>query len=376
MKLCTLYKKSSKGVIQQWTIRVIDDECGAGVIETVHGQVGGKLQTTTDTITEGKNLGKANETSPLDQAHAEAQAKWEKQKKKGYVETKAAAEAGELDALIEGGINPMLAHPYSKQAHKVKYPCFGQPKLDGIRCIAILEDGMCTLWSRTRKLITGVPHVARAVEKKFKGYEITLDGELYNHDFKKDFEQIVSFVRQETPAEGHEVVQYHVYDVVNDQKFQDRKAFLGDFFAETEQQKTIVLVDTFHVAVEEDVDNDFQAAIKRGYEGLMLRNSEGLYANKRSVDLQKVKEFEDSEFDIVGIEEGRGKLQGHAIFKCKTKEGSEFLAKMKGETSKLKEYFDNHKLWLGKKLTVQYQGLTGREKVPRFPVGVAIRDYE
>ena len=109
----------------------------------------------------------------------------------------------------------------------------------------------------------------------------------------------------------------------------------------------------------------------------MVRNVHSLYVNKRSYDLQKVKDFSDEDFVIVGVEEGRGKLAGHVgAFICKTDDGKQFLAKMSGETSRLKEYFENHSLWEGKKLTVQFQGLTGAEKVPRFPVGKAIRDYE
>jgi DNA ligase-1 len=79
----------------------------------------------------------------------------------------------------------------------------------------------------------------------------------------------------------------------------------------------------------------------------------------------------DDEFEIVGIEEGRGKLAGHAIFVCRTKEGQEFKAKMKGDTAKLKAYFNNHSLWQGKFLTVQYQNIS-QYGVPRFPVGLRI----
>ena len=42
-------------------------------------------------------------------------------------------------------MKPMLAHEFKKNKHKVKYPCIVQPKLDGIRCIATIKDGKCTL---------------------------------------------------------------------------------------------------------------------------------------------------------------------------------------------------------------------------------------
>jgi len=101
-----------------------------------------------------------------------------------------------------------------------------------------------------------------------------------------------------------------------------------------------------------------------------------LYVPKRSMDLQKLKEFHEDEFQIVGIEEGKGKLQGHVgAFNCVTKDGVDFKAKLEGDTEYLKQCFENEALWKGKKMTVVYQGF-GINKRPRFPVAKAIRDYE
>lgn len=378
MKFPTLYKKTSTGAIQQWTISVVDQRGStiAACIVTEYGQVEGKIQTTSDLISEGKNIGKKNETSARQQAELEAKAQWEKKKKKGYVESIKGAQKGDLDELITGGVEPMLAQSFSKHGAKIKFPCYTQPKLDGIRCIAIVKDGACTLWSRTRKPITSCPHIVQELEAAFESKDVVLDGELYNHQYKKDFEKIVSLVRQEEPAEGHEIVQYHIYDMINDGVFAERMEEIDtifsnfDFFA-------LKKVPTEPVNVENDIMVYFEQFVKQGYEGAMLRNEFSKYVNKRSYDLQKVKEFEDAEFEITGIEEGRGKLAGHVgAFVCKTTDGKTFLAKMSGDTGKLADYFRNHSLWTGKSLTVQYQGLTGKGGVPRFPVGIAIRDYE
>lgn len=365
----TLYKKTSTGAIQYWTIATDGNE-----IVTRYGQLGGAEQSTSDLIKEGKNLGKKNETTAEEQAQSEAQSKWEKQKKRGYVETQEQAQAGETEH--EGGINPMLAHKYSEQGHKIKYPAYAQPKLDGIRCIAVLSEGRCSLWTRTRKRITGVPHVERQLEHLFPGGSLVLDGELYNHALKRDFEKIVSLVRQEEPASGHEIVEYHVYDIASEGPFKVRSEWLG-LHLHTARTTSIKLVQTVAVATEDELMDQFDAFLAQGYEGCMVRNASGDYLNKRSYDLQKVKEFEDAEFPIVGIKEGRGRLQGHvAAFVCQMKSGETFEAKMKGDTGRLKDFFENEKLWKGKQLTVKYQGLTGARGVPRFPVGVAIRDYE
>jgi ATP-dependent DNA ligase len=378
MEFKTLYKKTSTGAIQYWEIYVLEnpDHSKGYDIWTKYGQVGGKEQKTVDIILEGKNIGKANETSPLQQAKAEAEATWTKKKKSGYVESIASAQDDETDALIEGGILPMLAHTFDKQGHKIKYPCYTQPKLDGIRIIAILKDRKCTLWSRTRKPITSLPHIIAEIEKHFIA-DITLDGEAYSHAFKENFEHIVHIVRQEKPDPKHTDVEYHVYDVVNKDTFEKRHRHLSKCFTVgSPKLKYLKLVDTEVVEAENDVALYYDNFKARGYEGAMLRNVGGLYANKRSSDLIKVKEMQDAEFKIVGIEEGRGKLSGHVgAFVCVNKQGNEFKAKMSGATEKLKEYFDNHSLWKNQVLTVQFQDLTSYG-IPRFPVGLRIRNDE
>lgn len=371
MKLPTLYKKTSTGAIQEWTISVT-----ANIIYTKFGQVNGKIQHTEDVIHEGKNIGKKNETTASQQALLEAKAKWTKQKKKGYVENIKDAEAGEVDSIIQGGVAPMLAQSFAKHGDKITYPAYIQPKLDGVRCIAIIKDGTCTLWTRTRKPITSVPHIIEELEERFGEEDIILDGELYNHSFKDNFEHIIHLVRQETPDPNHKLVEYHVYDMVHPEyTFSERANTLEELFGE--EIGYVLLVQTEFVFKEEDTQEYFKDFQYDGYEGAMLRNANGLYVNKRSYDLQKVKEFEDAEFDILDVEEGRGKLQGHVgSFICTTAKGNTFNVKLEGNLNYLKECFNKPSLWKGKKLTVRYQGLSGKNKVPRFPVGVAIRDYE
>ena len=376
MTLPTLYKKTSTGAIQQWNILVTTWTTGAIAIVTRYGQIGGKIQETSDVISEGKNVGKKNETSPLQQAQAEAQSQWEKKKKKGYVESIKDAEGDKVDALITGGIEPMLAHKFAEQGHKIKFPCYVQPKLDGIRCVAIVKDGACTLWSRTRKPIRSCPHIVQELEAAFENKDVVLDGELYNSDFKDNFEHIVHLVRQDKPDSQHTDVQYHIYDIVNSDVFGDRKETI-DIIFDSYEFYSIKQVETDHADSDGQVMDFFDKFRKQGYEGAMLRNIDSLYVNKRSSDLQKVKEFLDDEFEIMDVEEGRGKLAGHVgAFVCKTVDGKIFKAKMSGDTGKLADYFRDHSLWHGKRLTVKYQGLTGKECVPRFPVGIAIRDYE
>lgn len=338
-------------------------------IKTVYGQVGGKLQETSEVISEGKNLGKANQTTPQEQALAEAQSRWTKKVKKSYVEDPDRASAGETDLV--GGVDPMLAQSYDKHAAKIKWPAFVQPKLDGIRMIAVIDNGSCSLWTRTRKPITSLPHIEAELEDLFPNESIILDGEAYNHDLKNDFERIVSAVRSTDPTEDHLLVQYHIYDVVNNAPFKDRLKYINDLSAVDATH--VRVVKTQLVESHKALELAHEEAVEEGYEGVMVRNANSPYLNKRSYDLQKVKSMQDKEFDIVGVKEGRGKMAGKAIFVCDNGSGTTFDVKMKGSLDGLTKYLKDETTWKSKQLTVQYQNLTA-DGIPRFPVGKAIRE--
>ena len=370
-----LYSLNSNGSIQRWTISVEDNR-----IIKEYGQIGGKMQSVTDIIRDGKNIGKSNETTSKEQAIAEATAQWEKKLKSGYAKTQKDAKAGVVDTkFVTGGIEPMLAHKFRDHANKIIYPCYAQPKLDGIRCIAIIENGVATLWTRTRKPITGVPHIIRAIEKQFPNcvphcvdkYRIVLDGELYNHAYKNRFEEIVSFVKQVTPKAGHEVVEYHIYDMVNDFEFHERT----DTINNAELQAPLIAVKTTSILNVDQLTEQLGSDRFDGYEGTMVRNANSLYEGKRSYNLQKIKEFEDAEFKITGVKSGRGRMVDCAIFTCTTKNGDLFDCKMEGSLDVLKDILKNSRSVIGKMLTVRYQGLTNGN-LPRFPIGVCVRDYE
>ena len=370
-----LYSLNANGSIQQWAISV--DGC---TIIKEYGQIGGKTQTTEDTIKSGKSIGRSNETSCEEQALADATSQWEKKLKSGYVKTQKEAKEGTVDAdFVTGGVEPMLAHKFRDHDSKIIYPCFAQPKLDGIRCIAIIENGVATLWTRTRKPITGVPHIIKALEYQFPNcvphcvdkYRIVLDGELYNHSYKNRFEEIVSLCKQVKPKAGHEVVQYHIYDMVDDSMFSERT----DNIENAELVNPLVAVKTTLIPNVEQLLEQFGEDRNAGYEGTMVRNANSLYEHKRSYNLQKIKEFDDAEFKITGIKSGRGRMTDCAIFTCTNNNGDLFDCKMEGSLEKLKEILLDSRNVIGKMLTVRYQGFTNGN-MPRFPIGVSVRDYE
>lgn len=362
--LQTLYKKTSTGAQQFWEIKV-----EGSTIITRWGQVDGKIQETRDLVKEGKNAGRANATTPEEQACSEAASRWEHKLKKGYVKTETMAMAGMTDAIITGGIFPMLADKFIDQGDKLRYPCYDQPKFDGHRCIAVIDkSGKAKLWTRSRKPITSMGHIIKELER-MKLSDVTLDGELYNHDYKDRFEELTSFIRDSSTKPGAHVVEYHVYDVVSPESQELRIKFLDDL----SMASPVMRVMTLKADSEDELMAHFALFMSMGYEGAMARNAAGLYVNKRSKDLLKIKQFMDEEFKVIGVEEGRGKLAGHGIFVCQTEGGETFKAKMMGDTADLKQYWDTPKLAVGRYLTVKFQGYTKKNNVPRFPVAMRFR---
>lgn len=368
--LPTLYKLTSTGAIQMWSIGV-----DSNTIIVNHGQQGGKIQTTSDTIKEGKNIGRSNETTPEEQALAEATSKWEGKIKKGYVEDVARAADGEKD--IDGGFDCMLAHKFADHGHKIIYPAYTQPKLNGHRCLAVIKDGVATLWSRTRKPITSCPHIVKELQELYPIGDHRVDGELYNHLYKDKFEELASLIRQEVPATICTEIEYHLYDLVNDQSFNSRQDQLKSIFSEhkllVEPLKYLKLTDTIEIFNEEDMMSTFDTFLKQGYEGAMARNANGLYVGKRSYDLQKIKEFQDADYPIVGIKEGRGGYAGCGIFVCRNEKGDTFDVKMRGPKERLREFLSNSDTWQGKALVVKYQYIS-KYGIPIFPVGERFKE--
>ena len=131
MKLNTLYGRSKSGKIKQWTVSVIQMGDGTCYVETEHGYVDGKKQVDQRYVGEGKNIGRANETTPYEQACSEAQSAYNRKADEGYVTDK-----NNIPKASDGLFLPMLAQSYDKHHKKIKFPCWVQPKLDGMRMLA------------------------------------------------------------------------------------------------------------------------------------------------------------------------------------------------------------------------------------------------
>lgn len=391
-----LQGEATTGKTKMWSIRVFERRSEA-IIETTHGYVDGKKQVNEKVISEGKNIGKKNETTPLQQAINEARSAWIKKKESGYAPigitdtpvstplltngpTKEVTEENSDDDITTGGRgkgidesvpSPMLAHDYNKRGKSIKFPCFVQRKFDGTRCVAMPGKG---LFSRNRKSYPHLDHIVKEINRL--PATVVLDGELYSDTLT--FQEIVGLVKRETLKTGDEEkqlqIKYFVYDIISDAPYEQRFANLQMLFKRY-AFKNLVLVKTDLCESEDKMKELHAQYVAEGFEGIMLRNKTGLYKYSRSTDLQKYKEFIDEEFEIVDYKEGEGVEAGCVLWICKTKEGKTFNCRPRGTREDRIELFNNGSNYIGKKLTVIYQELTD-EGIPRFPVGKSIREFK
>ena len=362
-----VYKKTSTGKIQQWRAWVEPTTTGF-LLKVESGQTDGKLtETAGQVIDEGKQKRTAQE-----QAIFEANSKLNKKRDEAYYDTIESAQ-NEVKLL------PMLAHPFTKRKHNIDYPAIVQRKFDGVRCLARLNsDGTVTLLSRKGKEYPHLNHIKADVAANNSDTNLVLDGELYSDTLT--FQELVGLVKRVTLKPGNDEqmleVSLRVYDCVelnNEADFTDRYQTITNL---TEGAEYLSLVENVRVSTESEIHAAQAQFVEEGYEGAMVRNLTGAYAiGKRSANLQKVKTFLDGEYPIVGFTQGTGGETGCVIWECSTPDGQTFRVRPRGTQEDRKVLFQNGSNYIGQQLTVRYQELTD-DGVPRFPVGIAIRNYE
>ena len=274
---------------------------------------------------------------------------------------------------------PMLAYPVSTKPIDYGEPVFVQPKLDGVRCLIQCDSGVVSAWSRTGKQWLNIDHILFNLQPFFKFHpQVVLDGELYNHALRDDFEKIISCVRKTKPtdadrAESRKLVQFHCYDIVDETiKFNERYKFVFDKLRGSYGIRT---VQTHEVHAEKYAYQLHQTFLDNGYEGSILRlNTE--YQEKRSHSLRKFKDFHDTEAEIIGWVEGKGKRVGTiGKFLARDADGIEFGMPVMDNFKYLQANFKAMQGWVGKTATFTYFERTKANSY-RHPLFKCIRDYE
>jgi DNA ligase-1 len=377
-----LYGESSHGKRKVWSIRV-EARGSTGVLINEHGYEDGKKVVNERVVEKGKNIGKSNETTPFQQAVNEAQSAWNKKRDAGYkpectdcsetaaVDTDKATKAPATIPL------PMLAHDYNKRGKSIVFPCYVQAKLDGVRCVAVADTK--TLYSRNGKAFPHLQHIRAELARLPAG--TVLDGELYSDALT--FQEIVGLVKKETlrgdDAAKLEKIYLCVYDVIVADKTNTERNVLLENLLDIDGPSPfqhLRLLPTRKCVNRDEVKAFHADFVAAGYEGLMLRNCAGLYrVGVRSTELQKYKEFEDAEYKVVGYKEGDGLEKGCVIWMCETPKGQVFAVRPRGTHEARAALMKDADRYVGQQLTVRFQELT-TDGIPRFPVGLAFRDYE
>jgi DNA ligase-1 len=367
LALPILYSRTSTGAVQTWLIEVEENK-----YRTVFGQLSGKIQTTNWTTCLPTNEGRANCRTANEQAVFEANALWKKKKDSGCFE-----DIQNIDTVLF--TEPMLAKKYEDYKDELIFPLYSQPKLDGLRCI-VRKDGA---YSRNGKKYNSIPHIELVLKPFFEQYpNAILDGELYCDKFANDFNAICSLVKKTKPTKqdlekSAEAIQYWIYDCVDaERNFTNRWHWVTDN-VQTNQQ--IRFVETTQVDSFSQLDRLYEKYIEDNYEGQMIRIDKK-YENKRSKYLLKRKEFQDREYEIMGVIEGEGNKQGMlGAFTLKNDNGITFNSNVKGTREYLKELWSIKDTLIGRLATVQYFNLTPKTEaggggVPRFPYVIKIRE--
>ena len=284
----------------------------------------------------------------------------------------------------------MLAYPVSDKPIDYTQPVFMQPKLDGVRCLIQAEPDYSssgypipgvrvTAYSRTGKQWLNIDHILQSLKPFFQDNpNVILDGELYNHALRDDFEKIISCVRKQKPtdadrAESRKLVQFHCYDLVDESmEYHDRAKFL---ISNLRDSYGVRFLPAFSVDCEERSKLYHQENLGAGYEGSILRTND-VYKCGRSWSLRKFKDFHDAEAVLTDWVEGKGKRKGTiGKFMAVDADGNEFGMPVMDNFKKLQTMFKEMQTWVGKEATFTYFERTKAGSY-RHPLFKAIRDYE
>jgi len=365
MSLPILYASDKKGRIKQWQVITM-----FGYVDVRYGLKDGK-ETVESYQALPKNVGRSNETTAHEQAELEAQSKWNKQIKKGYVEN--VEDVGQKTL-------PPLAKKYQDAKSALKWPLLGLLKLDGVRCTMFHKDGEVTFQSRGGDPYPVIQEIAdELIESIFKVLpDAVVDGELYKHGMY--LEDIVSAVKKH--KESTSEIEFHVFDIY----FPDKKhTYLQrtNFYSMllrgakglTDLCKRVKTIQPVVLNTEQEMLGMHAKAVVEGYEGVVLRNMNGLFEfNHRTSDFQKYKVACSNEFLVVDMEKDKrgGGVPVCGYHFCDKKLTGTFKATFAGTLETRKNLYEDKELYIGKYLTVDYEKLSKYGK-PTKPVGKMFR---
>lgn len=340
-------------------------------------------------ILEGKNIGKKNETNVLTQALITVRSLYLKKNNSGYItETEYKNNNNEINNQNNSILPfPMSLNIYEKHKNKIEYPCYIQPKLDGIRLIAHIKNNEVIFTSRRLNEIYGFDNIKKELEKLNLDETFYMDGELYTHGMS--LQDISSIVRNEKEdKENESLLKFYIFDCFDteapDVSFNERIEYLREII-KLNNFKFIEFVPTTMIYSEKEGDKLFKTYIDNEYEGIVYKNTDAIYEfsfnkEKRSMNYLKRKVNFTDEYTIMDFTEGKGSHKGCIIFTLITKNNKIFNCTpnwtLYYRKKMYKQALKNFEIiFLNKKATVSYDDLSD-DGVPLRAHIITIRDYE
>ena len=269
----------------------------------------------------------------------------------------------------------------------LQYPVRVEPKLDGLRCVAVKHNGEVTMFTRNGTVLETLPTIKAAIEAA-EWDDFVLDGEAMGSDWNES----ASVVMSHKKAKDDKGIIFHVFDAVyfDDWKTQvntfslgDRVQLVKELLDKMQQGAPVKQVEGKIVKDHDELLKFYSKTMEGGYEGIMVKNLKSPYVFKRSDAVLKLKPVTTYEGVVVGSYEGRrgskreGLWGGFEVVLPNgiiTRLGGGFTDKLKAEIGM------NPENWIGKIVEMEGQpdpltkdGLTKDGKV-RFPVFVRVRD--
>lgn len=413
------YCCDSAGRVRVWACWVTEKDGKPG-IEYTDGLLEGKIKNPTFKASIEKNVGKANYLSATAQATEMLKQEVSKKEKENYFSTprKAYALKEFRPMLCPSGMKWKDYTAGGSKAKKVSFPALASPKLDGARAnmgattntfyLFEEQDVMEVYPIRTREGRDWHNFAHLKEDKAFQAFfadypTVLLDGEMYNHKYKEDFEALMSVFRKEKPTSDQRalsarVSRYYVYDIYDKARPEltafERQQFLLEVYEKYFKGQTENFYPLFSKVVHsyEEFDSFHEKCMDEGYEGTILRIIDEPYGvESRSGELLKRKDEFDCEFTITDVFEGEGSKAGVAAgvwISLTSSSGMNSDDQVKLDTTKeptqkaglalgwddvkAKELLENKEHYIGKMGTITYFGITAYGKL-RFPKFKALR---
>ena len=357
MTLPTLYKQTKTGAIQSYQVETTNE-----LITVTQGQVDGKKQSY-PTICTGKNIGKANETTPTQQAELEAKAKWQKKLDSGYTTDP----SGEIQIQL-----PQKVKAYIGNEHKIKFPAISTPKLNGINgTYWLLPDGSLKLTSRGGLAYPAIPHLEPEIKILMKELKTTcLNGELYIHG--QHLQDITSAVKK--PKALSKDLEFSIFEApLIAPTYKERRTLITEAM-EGHTFQSIAFLTGVEVTSAKEIETHYNQCMQCGLEGTVIYNLDAPYEfNTRSSYVYKYKKTLDAEYEIADCEVDKN---GHPVLHCLTKDGKLFKVKPKGTDAERKAIVATFETThLGKHYKIEYETLS-KDGIPLKPVGICLRECD